>query len=131
MAHFGYSDFSFFLFYSGYLGPGGLHLSSSFPGECIGGAAGYIDRLILTTDHIYNHPSAKSIYLSGPFDPEGILGNILSINNSSMFYRLIRHNTFLSYCIIDFRFILDFIRILIRKFPIKLTAGYIHAQARC
>jgi len=42
--------------------------------ECIGGAAGWIDRWILTANHIYNYPTAREIYNSGPFDPEGILG---------------------------------------------------------
>lgn len=60
----------------GYLGPAGLHLDNKYPGYCIGGAAGYIDRLILTTQHIYNWPTARQVYESGPYDPEGILGKI-------------------------------------------------------
>lgn len=60
----------------GYIGPGGLHLDAKYPKECIGGAAGYIDRWILTTNHIFQYPSAQETYESGPFDPEGVLGNI-------------------------------------------------------
>ena len=58
----------------GYIGPGGLHLDGQYPKECIGGAAGYIDRWLLTSDHIYNWPTAREVYDSGPYDPEGILG---------------------------------------------------------
>lgn len=42
--------------------------------NCMGGAAGYIDKLILGTNHIYQHPTAKKIYNSTAFDPEGLLG---------------------------------------------------------
>jgi heparan-alpha-glucosaminide N-acetyltransferase len=35
---------------------------------------GYIDRLILGTNHIYGNPTAKDVYNTGAFDPEGILG---------------------------------------------------------
>ncbi|CAD7078557.1 unnamed protein product [Hermetia illucens] len=50
----------------------------------MGGAAGYIDKLILGTNHIYQHPTAKKIYNSTAFDPEGLLGCLLtdSANNS-------------------------------------------------
>lgn len=58
----------------GYLGPGGLHLDGKYPSECVGGAAGYIDRWLLSTQHIYNWPTARVVYQSGPYDPEGILG---------------------------------------------------------
>lgn len=57
----------------GYLGPGGLHMHSNFT-NCTGGAAGYIDRLVLGGKHIYQHPTSKSVYQSTqPFDPEGKL----------------------------------------------------------
>ena len=49
--------------YRGYLGPGGLSDSSSHI-NCTGGAAGYIDRKILTVNHIYGHPTCK---VSDPF----------------------------------------------------------------
>jgi len=40
-------------------------------------AAGYIDKTILTLNHVYQNPIIKFVYGSGPFDPEGILGNFL------------------------------------------------------
>lgn len=61
----------------GYLGPGGLHEMGSYK-NCMGGAAGYIDKLILGTNHIYQHPTAKKIYNSTAFDPEGLLGCLLT-----------------------------------------------------
>lgn len=57
----------------GYLGPGGLHFDSNYQ-NCTGGAAGYIDNLILG-NHIYHHLEIKTIYRSESFDPEGILGS--------------------------------------------------------
>jgi len=59
---------------SGYLGPGGRHEDGEYF-NCTGGAAGYIDKTILTLNHIYQNPIIKFVYGSGPFDPEGILGN--------------------------------------------------------
>jgi len=64
---------------TGYLGPGGRHLDAQFGSECIGGAAGLIDRWILSTNHIYNYPTAREIYSAGPYDPEGILGSLTTI----------------------------------------------------
>lgn len=61
----------------GYIGPAGLASNGKYPAECIGGAAGYIDRWMLTTKHIYNWPTARAVYQSGPYDPEGILGDLL------------------------------------------------------
>lgn len=43
---------------------------------CIGGATGYIDKLILGENHIYHHPTARYIYDSDFFDPEGLFGNV-------------------------------------------------------
>ncbi|XP_054238944.1 heparan-alpha-glucosaminide N-acetyltransferase [Indicator indicator] len=63
----------------GYLGPGGIGDFGNYP-NCTGGAAGYIDRLLLGEKHIYQHPSASVIYQTTmPYDPEGILGTINSI----------------------------------------------------
>lgn len=42
---------------SGYLGPGGIGDLGKYP-NCTGGAAGYIDRLLLGDDHLYQHPSS-------------------------------------------------------------------------
>uniref|UniRef100_A0A0K8TUB7 Putative heparan-alpha-glucosaminide n-acetyltransferase-like protein n=1 Tax=Tabanus bromius TaxID=304241 RepID=A0A0K8TUB7_TABBR len=60
----------------GYLGPGGKHEMGAY-NACIGGATGYIDDAILG-NHIYQHPTAKYIYDSKAFDPEGIFGCLLS-----------------------------------------------------
>ncbi|XP_013789471.2 heparan-alpha-glucosaminide N-acetyltransferase-like [Limulus polyphemus] len=63
----------------GYLGPGGIHNGGDYF-NCTGGAAGYIDRVILGEAHIYQHPTIKVIYLTElPYDPEGILGFLTSI----------------------------------------------------
>lgn len=62
----------------GYLGPGGIQDDGKFR-DCIGGATGYLDRLMLGEEHIYRYPTATAIYRSGPFDPEGIVGCLLSI----------------------------------------------------
>ncbi|KAA0203876.1 hypothetical protein HAZT_HAZT005152, partial [Hyalella azteca] len=61
---------------TGYLGPGGLSLMDSDGSprpDCIGGATGYVDRWLLGVAHIYQNPTAKTVYHSGPFDPEGVL----------------------------------------------------------
>ncbi|RNA25661.1 heparan-alpha-glucosaminide N-acetyltransferase [Brachionus plicatilis] len=63
---------------SGYLGPGGLHENGSHF-NCTGGAAGYVDRKILGTSHMYQDPTCKFIYKNQiPFDPEGLLGCLTS-----------------------------------------------------
>lgn len=59
-----------FLLASGYLGPGGLHDDAKYF-DCVGGAAGYIDRIILKEPHLHH---SATVYNSGPYDPEGILG---------------------------------------------------------
>ncbi|XP_030421186.1 heparan-alpha-glucosaminide N-acetyltransferase isoform X4 [Gopherus evgoodei] len=63
----------------GYLGPGGIGDFGKYP-NCTGGAAGYIDRLLLGEKHIYQHPSSNALYQTTvAYDPEGILGTINSI----------------------------------------------------
>lgn len=62
----------------GYLGPGGKSDNAANP-NCIGGAAGYVDLLVLGTNHIYQHPTAKYVYDATAFDPEGIFGCLLSV----------------------------------------------------
>ncbi|XP_075736997.1 heparan-alpha-glucosaminide N-acetyltransferase isoform X4 [Rhipicephalus microplus] len=63
----------------GYLGPGGLHLNSSFE-NCTGGAAGFIDRSIFGNNHIYQTPDMRHVYGTHlPYDPEGTLGCLTSI----------------------------------------------------
>ena len=60
--------------FTGYLGPGGLHDDAQYPPECIGGATGYIDRVVFTQDHMLASSTASKTYQSGTFDPEGLLG---------------------------------------------------------
>ena len=69
------------------MGPGGLYDDNQVNGvNCIGGAAGYIDRKFFGTSHIYSNPTAKSVYggperdLIGPYDPEGFLGIFSLVN---------------------------------------------------
>lgn len=62
----------------GYMGPGGVHLDGAYP-NCTGGAAGYVDRLVLGEEHLYQTPGAHAVYGSGPFDPEGLLGCLSSV----------------------------------------------------
>lgn len=50
-----------------------------FKPNCIGGATGYIDRLIIGESHLYQRSAAKVLYESRPFDPEGIFGCLLTI----------------------------------------------------
>lgn len=64
---------------TGYLGPGGTVADEGHYKNCTGGAAGYIDRLIFTTKHVYKTPTCKDLYLTGPYDPEGTLGSLTSI----------------------------------------------------
>ncbi|XP_055915706.1 heparan-alpha-glucosaminide N-acetyltransferase [Eupeodes corollae] len=62
----------------GYLGPGGKYMNASNP-NCIGGIVGFIDLKILGESHIYQHPTAKYLYDSKAFDPEGVFGCLLTI----------------------------------------------------
>jgi hypothetical protein len=32
--------------------------------------------MVLGENHVYKHPTAKDIYDSGPFDPEGVVGKM-------------------------------------------------------
>lgn len=64
---------------TGYLGPGGIGDWGKYP-NCTGGAAGYLDRVLLGDDHLYQHPSAAVLYHTEvTYDPEGILGTLNSI----------------------------------------------------
>ncbi|XP_074648946.1 heparan-alpha-glucosaminide N-acetyltransferase-like isoform X2 [Tubulanus polymorphus] len=64
---------------TGYIGPGGLSENSSYY-NCTGGAAGYIDRIVFSVNHIYQHPTSMRIYEGDtPYDPEGLLGVLTSI----------------------------------------------------
>lgn len=64
---------------TGYLGPGGMHEMGRY-NNCIGGAAGYIDRLLISSRHLYQRPHASHVYDEKiPFDPEGPFGSLLTI----------------------------------------------------
>uniref|UniRef100_A0A2K6GMS5 Heparan-alpha-glucosaminide N-acetyltransferase n=1 Tax=Propithecus coquereli TaxID=379532 RepID=A0A2K6GMS5_PROCO len=59
--------------------PGGIGDLGEHP-NCTGGAAGYIDRLLLGDDHLHQRPSCTVLYHTEvAYDPEGILGTINSI----------------------------------------------------
>ncbi|XP_075910972.1 heparan-alpha-glucosaminide N-acetyltransferase isoform X2 [Petromyzon marinus] len=61
---------------TGYLGPGGIGSGGS-QANCTGGAAGYIDRWLLTERHLYQTPTTRNLYRTTvPYDPEGILGSL-------------------------------------------------------
>ncbi|XP_026746231.1 heparan-alpha-glucosaminide N-acetyltransferase isoform X1 [Trichoplusia ni] len=62
---------------AGYLGPGGKHDEWVAP-ECSGGAAGYLDRLLLGDSHLYQNSDARRVYGGPPTDPEGLLGCLTS-----------------------------------------------------
>ncbi|KAG8228018.1 hypothetical protein J437_LFUL003653 [Ladona fulva] len=62
----------------GYLGPGGIQ-NGGIAKDCIGGATGFIDQSILGKSHIYQNPTSRLVYKSGPFDPEGLFGCLLSV----------------------------------------------------
>eukprot|EP00118_Oscarella_pearsei_P026707 m.310317 g.310317 ORF g.310317 m.310317 type:complete len:615 (+) comp50868_c0_seq1:21-1865(+) len=63
---------------SGYLGPGGNGDHGDYE-NCTGGAAGFIDRWVLSKNHVFSHPTCKDLYETGSYDPEGILGTLNSI----------------------------------------------------
>ncbi|XP_066297735.1 heparan-alpha-glucosaminide N-acetyltransferase-like [Branchiostoma lanceolatum] len=67
---------------TGYLGPGGPLLGDGAEYlNCTGGAAGYIDRLMLGS-HMYQTPTVRVLYKTQvAFDPEGILGSLTTIFN--------------------------------------------------
>lgn len=65
----------------GYLGPGGIVLlqNGMASPDCIGGVTRMVDVWILGNNHIYQNPTAKGIYMTSAFDPEGILGSVTTI----------------------------------------------------
>lgn len=63
----------------GYQGPGGLEQGGRFF-NCTGGAANYIDRLVMGEKHMYQKPTSQGVYKHTlPHDPEGLLGLTTSI----------------------------------------------------
>lgn len=63
----------------GYLSAGGLLGDHGAHVNCTGGAAGFIDHKILGHAHMYQNPTCKDTYLTGPFDPEGFLSSLTAI----------------------------------------------------
>lgn len=64
---------------AGYTGPGGVQYNSKFE-KCTGGFAGYIDKVILFgQDHLYQRLGIMEVYKTGPFDPEGPFGCLISV----------------------------------------------------
>ena len=63
----------YYFIFRGYFGPGGRHEDGKYF-NCTGGITGYLDKLILGKNHVYQYPTVDSVYASGPYDPEGILG---------------------------------------------------------
>lgn len=74
-----YVYFTFFFQYSptcpaGYLGPGGQTEGGQFA-NCTGGAAAWIDRMVIGESHLYNDRELKYIFKTQQsHDPEGLLG---------------------------------------------------------
>ncbi|KJE91841.1 hgsnat protein [Capsaspora owczarzaki ATCC 30864] len=62
---------------TGYIGPGGIGDFGQYM-NCTGGAAGYIDSQVFGR-HIYQAPTAQAYYLTGAYDPEGLLGCLTSV----------------------------------------------------
>lgn len=79
-----YAYFTFIFSYDelcpeGYVGPGGDTDQGQYA-NCTGGAAAWIDRLILGENHIYHDRELKEIFKTQiSHDPEGILGYTTSI----------------------------------------------------
>jgi heparan-alpha-glucosaminide N-acetyltransferase len=64
---------------TGYIGPGG-QTDGGQHANCTGGSAAWIDRLLLSADHMYNDHEVKEIFKTQvSHDPEGILGYSTSI----------------------------------------------------
>lgn len=57
---------------TGYVGPGG-DADGGQARNCTGGAHLYIDQLVVGEAHIFQHPTCRQLYHTGPFDPEGLL----------------------------------------------------------
>ncbi|XP_065206822.1 heparan-alpha-glucosaminide N-acetyltransferase-like [Planococcus citri] len=62
----------------GFLDPGGIQDGSKYK-NCTGGAAGYIDRLLLGENRLWQNAPVRITYQTSPFDPENILGCLTSI----------------------------------------------------
>jgi heparan-alpha-glucosaminide N-acetyltransferase len=65
---------------TGYMGAGGYENGGKYS-NCTGGATGYVDKVILGTNHIYNLGTPRIVYGEevALYDPEGILGTLTAI----------------------------------------------------
>ncbi|XP_059489614.1 heparan-alpha-glucosaminide N-acetyltransferase [Neocloeon triangulifer] len=64
---------------TGYFGPGGISENGLYV-NCTGGVSAYLDKLILGGQtHLYQNPTTKFVYKTGPFDPEGPYGCLPSL----------------------------------------------------
>lgn len=61
----------------GYFGPGGNHDWATHR-NCTGGVIGYFDRMVLGENHLYGGGRDRKVYDGQVFDPEGLLGCILT-----------------------------------------------------
>lgn len=59
-------------YYRGYVGPGGNHEWGAHR-SCSGGVIGYLDRLILGENHLFERSPASVTYDAQDVDPEGLL----------------------------------------------------------
>ena len=59
----------------GYNGPGGLSQLSKHA-SCTGGIHRYIDIMVFSNNHFYQHPTCQYLYDCGSYDPEGLLGTL-------------------------------------------------------
>lgn len=86
-----YLYFTFFFDYStscppGYTGPGGQTELGTYA-NCTGGAAAWLDRLILGQNHLYHDHELKAIFKTQvSHDPEGILGEFLEKNERKIVF---------------------------------------------
>lgn len=71
--------FNFLFLLSGFLKAGGIQSDGAFA-NCTGGAAGYIDKIILGERRLWQNAPLRRMYKTEPFDPENILGAKLCSN---------------------------------------------------
>lgn len=69
---------------TGYLLPAGLSEFDTSLSDCTGGINKLIDDSVFGINHIYDSPTCKPIYQTGPYDPEGLLGSLNSIFQTFM-----------------------------------------------
>lgn len=69
------------------MGAGGIQNDSLYY-NCTGGATGYLDRLLLGENHLYQHAPVRQVYRSPVvFDPENILGKYRrAVDDGKTFY---------------------------------------------